>query len=129
LLCFFLIPVLKFKSVYLSITTYPLFSEAKLRGKKQQKVVGVGCRFALQVEVSLCWLRSLFSMASPQALQAFFLLLLFFVFQYRVSLPGCLGPHFVDQAGLELRNPPASASLSAGIKGVCATMPGPQAYS
>ena len=33
-------------------------------------------------------------------------------FRDRVSLysPGCPGPHFVDQAGLELRNPPASAS-------------------
>jgi hypothetical protein len=30
----------------------------------------------------------------------------------RVSLcsPGCPGTHFVDQAGLKLRNPPASAS-------------------
>jgi hypothetical protein len=35
-----------------------------------------------------------------------------FVFQDRVSLcsPGCPGTHFVDQAGLELRNLPASAS-------------------
>jgi hypothetical protein len=43
-----------------------------------------------------------------------------FVFQDRVSLcsPGCPGTHFVDQAGLELRNPPATASPSAGIKGV-----------
>jgi hypothetical protein len=42
------------------------------------------------------------------------------VFRDRVSLysPGCPGTHFVDQAGLELRNPPAYAS-SAGIKGVC----------
>jgi hypothetical protein len=33
-------------------------------------------------------------------------------FQDRVSLCslGCPGTHFVDQAGLELRNPPASAS-------------------
>jgi hypothetical protein len=49
----------------------------------------------------------------------------FLVFQDRVSLynPGCPGPHFVDQAGLELRHLPASAcqvlGLSAGIKGVC----------
>jgi hypothetical protein len=45
---------------------------------------------------------------------------LFFVFPDRVSLysPGCPGTHSVDQAGLELRNPPASASKSAGIKGV-----------
>ena len=35
-----------------------------------------------------------------------------FVFRDRVSLysPGCPGTHFVDQAGLELRNLPASAS-------------------
>jgi hypothetical protein len=34
------------------------------------------------------------------------------VFRDRVSLcsPGCPGTHSVDQAGLELRNPPASAS-------------------
>jgi hypothetical protein len=45
----------------------------------------------------------------------------FFIFQDRVSLynPGCPGTHSVDQIGLELRNPPASAFPSAGIKGVC----------
>jgi hypothetical protein len=33
------------------------------------------------------------------------------VYRDRVSLcsPGCPGTHSVDQAGLELRNPPASA--------------------
>jgi hypothetical protein len=47
-----------------------------------------------------------------------------FVFRDRVSLcsPGCLGTHFVDQAGLELRNPPASASQVLGLK-ACATTP------
>jgi hypothetical protein len=37
----------------------------------------------------------------------------FFFFQDRVSLysPGCPGTHFVDQAGLELRNLPASQVL------------------
>jgi hypothetical protein len=53
---------------------------------------------------------------------------LFFVclfFRDRVSLysPGCPGTHFVDQAGLELRNLPASASQVLGLK-VCATTPG-----
>jgi hypothetical protein len=50
-----------------------------------------------------------------------------FVFRDRVSLcsPGCPGTHFVDQAGLELRNPPASASRVLGLK-ACATTPGPQ---
>jgi hypothetical protein len=48
-----------------------------------------------------------------------------FVFWDRVSLcsPGCPGTHFVDQAGLELRNLPASASRVLGLK-ACATMPG-----
>jgi hypothetical protein len=42
---------------------------------------------------------------------AFFREELFFVFRGRVSLcsPSCPGTHFVDQAGLKLRNPPASA--------------------
>jgi hypothetical protein len=46
----------------------------------------------------------------------------FFFFRDRDSLcsPGCPGTHFVDQAGLELRNPPASASPVLGLK-VCAT--------
>jgi hypothetical protein len=49
-----------------------------------------------------------------------------FVFRDRVSLcsPGCPGTHFVDQAGLELRNPPASAFQVLGLK-ACATTPGP----
>jgi hypothetical protein len=43
-------------------------------------------------------------------------------FRDRVSLysPGCPGTHFVNQAGLKLRNPPASASQVLGSK-VCAT--------
>jgi hypothetical protein len=57
----------------------------------------------------------------------FFLFFFFFflVFGDRVSLysPGCLGTHFVDQAGLELRDPPASASRVLGLK-ACATTPG-----
>jgi hypothetical protein len=41
-----------------------------------------------------------------------FVCLFVLVFRDRVSLysPGCPGTHSVDQAGLELRNPPASAS-------------------
>jgi hypothetical protein len=46
----------------------------------------------------------------------------FVFFRGRVSLysPGCPGTHSVDQAGLELRNSPASASQVLGLK-VCAT--------
>jgi hypothetical protein len=42
----------------------------------------------------------------------------FLVFRDRVSLcsPGCPGTHSVDQAGLELRNSPASASQALGLK-------------
>jgi hypothetical protein len=46
-----------------------------------------------------------------------------FVFRDRVSLcrPGCPRTHSVDQAGLELRNPPASASQVLGLKACAAT--------
>jgi hypothetical protein len=52
-------------------------------------------------------------------------LVLVLVFRDRASLynPGYPGTHFVDQAGLELRNPPTSASQVLGLK-ECATMPG-----
>jgi hypothetical protein len=51
-----------------------------------------------------------------------YILFFCFVFQDRVSLysPGFPGTHFVDQAGLELRNLPASASQVLGLK-ACAT--------
>ena len=49
-------------------------------------------------------------------------ILLFFFPRGRVSLysPGFPGTHFVDQAGFELRNPPATASRVLGLK-ACAT--------
>jgi hypothetical protein len=50
----------------------------------------------------------------------FFIFFYFLFFRDRVSLcsPGCLGTHSVDQAGLELRNSPASASQVLGLKAV-----------
>jgi hypothetical protein len=59
----------------------------------------------------------------PLHMGSFFFFLL--VFRDRVSLcsPGCPETHFVDQAGLELRNLPASASQVLGLK-ACATTPG-----
>jgi hypothetical protein len=59
------------------------------------------------------------------ALCFFVCLFWFLVFQDRVSLcsPGCPGTHSVDQAGLELRNLPVSASRVLGLK-ACATTPG-----
>jgi hypothetical protein len=55
----------------------------------------------------------------------FFFFFFGFLRQDRVSLcsPGCPGTHSaVDQAGLELRNLPASASQVLGLK-ACATTP------
>jgi hypothetical protein len=54
-----------------------------------------------------------------------YLFILFLVVRDRVSLysPGCPGTHFVDQAGLELRNLPASASQVLVLK-ACTTTPG-----
>jgi hypothetical protein len=53
------------------------------------------------------------------------LFLSFFGFRDRVScvISGCPGTYSVDQAGLKLRNPPASASPVLGLK-ACATTPG-----
>jgi hypothetical protein len=47
-----------------------------------------------------------------------FCFVLFFVFRDKVSLysPGCPETHSVDQAGLKLRNSPASASQVLGLK-------------
>jgi hypothetical protein len=55
----------------------------------------------------------------------FLFVCLFVCFRDRVFLysPGCPGTHFVDLAGLELRNPPASASRVLGLK-AWATKPG-----
>jgi hypothetical protein len=55
----------------------------------------------------------------------FGVVVLFCFFRDRASLysPGCPGTHSVDQAGLELRNSPASASQVLGLK-ACATTPG-----
>jgi hypothetical protein len=76
---------------------------------------------------------TVFSTSQDSSNQAFrglcFFVLLCFVFLFfcffrdRVSLysPGCPGTHFVDQAGLELRNPLASASQVLGLK-ACATI-------
>jgi hypothetical protein len=51
-----------------------------------------------------------------------FVLFCFVLFSDRVSLcsPGCSGTHSVDQAGLKLRNLPASASQVLRLK-LCAT--------
>jgi hypothetical protein len=68
--------------------------------------------------------------AVPSLLKLFQSLSSFFWFvRDRVSLcsPGCPGTHFVDQAGLELRNLPASASRVLGLK-VCTTTPSSRAF-
>jgi hypothetical protein len=57
-------------------------------------------------------------------------LFLFGFFEKRVSLysPGCPGTHSSDQAGLELRNPPASASQVLGSKACATTTPSSLAF-
>jgi hypothetical protein len=64
-------------------------------------------------DTALCKPATLHSASLPCFFFFFgFFFFFFLVFRDRVSLysPGCPGTHFVDQAGLELRNPPASAS-------------------
>jgi hypothetical protein len=43
---------------------------------------------------------------------SFFFCFLFFRDMVSLYSPGCSGTHFVDQAGLELRNPPVSGAFS-----------------
>jgi hypothetical protein len=63
------------------------------------------------------------SKGNPKRWTRLLLFVCLFVFRNRVSLcsPGCPGTHSVDQAGLELRNLPVSASQELGLK-ACATL-------
>jgi hypothetical protein len=54
---------------------------------------------------------------------SFFLFFFWFFETGFLYSTGCPGTHFVDQSGLELRNPPASASRVLGLK-VCANTAG-----
>jgi hypothetical protein len=63
--------------------------------------------------------RQLTTVVLNSAIVKLFVLFCFVLFfRDRVSLyiPGCPGTHSVDQADLELRNPPASASRVLGLK-------------
>jgi hypothetical protein len=76
-----------------------------------------------------CFLHCLWAMPGRMLIRIgipiFFSFFFFLVFRDTVSLysSGCPGTHFVDQAGLELRNPPASASRMLGLK-ACTSTPG-----
>jgi hypothetical protein len=74
----------------------------------QSNVVGVFCLFAFWVFVVCLFLFGW----------------LVLVFRDRISLCslGCPGTHFVDQAGLELRNLPVSASQVLGLKACTTTV-------
>jgi hypothetical protein len=80
------------------------------------------------------WLMSTYKWAHKihnfLALSYLRMIYIFFFFWDRVSLfsPGCPGTHFVDQAGLKFRNPPASASQVLGLK-ACVTVPSSGWYS
>ena len=95
----------------------------------------IGCLNFLILDVALVWpvpgvdkALSLIKVGEEGRTHDLYLVFLFvcFVFRDRVSLcsPGCPGTHSVDQAGLKLRNLPASASQVLGLK-VCTTMPCP----
>ena len=75
--------------------------------------------------MALCSSLSSLPPRSSGSRHSFSLCLFFFFFQDRVSLcsPSCPGTHSVVQAGLELRNLPASASQVLELK-ACATTPG-----
>ena len=94
-----------------------------------------------QCNAITCWfyVTEVKSTAKESYNSFFFVCLFCFVlfFWDRVSLysPGCPGTHFVDQGGLELRNPPASASRVLGLKAAfsywinCSSTPCLRCYS
>jgi hypothetical protein len=59
----------------------------------------------------------------PRPQSSFFYCFVLFLRQGSLCSPDCPRTHSVDQAGLELRNSPASASQALGLK-TCATTPG-----
>ena len=79
--------------------------------------MGVSC-FTTQIKGVCFYLKSLVFLVF------FFVVVVVFLFFFFETgflySPGCLGTYFVDQAGLEHRNPPASASRVLGLK-ACAT--------
>jgi hypothetical protein len=62
-------------------------------------------------------------LSSTKKKKKIFIYLFGFSRQGFLCSPGCPGTHSVDKAGLELRNPPASASRVLGLK-ACTTTPG-----
>jgi hypothetical protein len=99
------------RSVDNSVVTGSLF-HISVGSRDGTWVTGLLGQGSLPTEPS-CW---------PIYFSFLFVCLFCFVFRDRVSLcsPGCLRTHFVDQASLELRNPPASASQMLGLK-ACTT--------
>jgi hypothetical protein len=111
-------------------TGLPTEPEARLAASKSQKsmsfsfyflspMLGIFMFTVMPGFLHICTVNAFRHWAiSPAPPQSFF----FFFFWDRVSLysPGCPGTHFVDQAGLELRNLPASTSQVLGLK-ACAT--------
>jgi hypothetical protein len=95
-----------------------------LRKKKQQTLLYSQLTDSLGVRVSDPISNKQMNNSSLLIALGFFvcfviiIIIIILVFRDRVSLysPGCPGTHFVDQAGLELRNPPASASRVLGLK-------------
>jgi hypothetical protein len=89
--------------ICISETHLAILSHREEAGSRWERMAGVlrGSGFRTQTEVSFIFILFLF-----------FYFFIFFFFRDRVSLhsSGCPGTHFVDQAGLDLRNPPASAS-------------------
>jgi hypothetical protein len=83
----------------------------------------VGTQALIVVKKLLCPKKHLINLTSVPSW-----FLLYFISRQGLSVSsGCPGTHFVDQAGLELRNPPASASRVLGLK-ACATTFGPGFY-
>ena len=101
--------------VWVYVPRITIIIQTTVQGTKKERLRSL--LFCWKIFLSFVWFLGLF----------LFLFWCCCCFQDRVSLcsPGCSGTHSIDQAGLELRDLPASASRVLGLK-ACATSSAPK---
>jgi hypothetical protein len=103
-----------------------IFRLSTLREASSQKEAWNKCRFLCWLPLPACFLGSGTRISScslnPTSHNLVFIYFSFWFFKIRfLCSPGCPRTHFVDKAGLEPRDPPASASRVLVFK-ACATI-------
>jgi hypothetical protein len=117
---FCLILFFETRYLYIALAVLELTKQARLPSNSQRSTY----LCLLSIGLRECVIIPCFSLFCLFVCFCFFVVVVFFRGRVSLCSPGCPGTHYVDQAGLKLRNPSASASQVLGLK-ACATMPGP----